>query len=184
MKENKKNKEKELEHNSNEEIIEEKEDNTVNLEINEIEEINKKLKEAEEKALRVSAELINYRKRKDDEVSYMLKYANEGLITDLLPTIDNFERALSVETSDSKLKEGMKMVYSNLINILSNYGVKEIESLDKQFDPSIHQAVTTENIKDKEDNIVLEVFQKGYMLKDKLIRPAMVKVNKKEGNDK
>lgn len=182
--ENKKNKDKNIKHNDNEEIIEEKNDNTVNLEINEIEEINKKLIEAEEKALRVSAELINYRKRKDEEVSNMLKYANEGIITDILPVIDNFERALSMESVDKKLQEGMQMVYKNLISILSNYGVKEVDALDKEFDPSIHQAVTTENVNDKDDNIVLEVFQKGYVLKDKLIRPAMVKVNKKEGNDK
>ena len=182
--ENKKNKDKNIKHNDNEEVIEEKNDNTVNLEINEIEEINKKLIEAEEKALRASAELINYRKRKDEEVSNMLKYANEGIITDILPVIDNFERALSMENADSKLQEGMQMVYKNLVSILSNYGVKEVDALDKEFDPGIHQAVTTENVNDKDDNIVLEVFQKGYMLKDKLIRPAMVKVNKKERNDK
>ena len=186
MKEEKiKNKNEKNNHNNTEEEIKvEEKQNEIKLDMDEIQEINKKLKEAEEKALRAQAELVNYRKRKDEDTSKMLKYANEGIITDILLVVDNFERALSVNSEDESLKQGINMIYNNLISILNNYGVKEIKSLNEQFDPSFHQAVAKETDKKKDDNIVLEVFQKGYMLKDKVIRPAMVKVNKIERNDK
>lgn len=144
--------------------------------------INNKAREAEEKALRAQAELINYRKRKDDEVSKMLKFANEGLISEILPTLDNFERAINMDDDNledevSKFLSGMKMVYASLVKTLEKYGVKEIEALGKTFDPTVHEAVMKENNPEKEKGVVLEVYQKGYMLKDKAIRPAMVKVN-------
>ena len=149
----------------------------------EIEEINKKTKEAEEKALRASAELINYRKRKDDEVSKIIKYANEDLVLEILPVLDNFERAIKMDDDNlddevSKFLSGMKMVYAGLVKALEKYDIKEIEALGKDFDPKLHQAVMTEMNDDKEKDVILEVYQKGYMLKDKLLRPAMVKVNK------
>ncbi len=150
----------------------------VKLTKKEVEEINKKLKETEEKALRTQAELINYRKRKDEEVQKSLKFANEDLIVELLPILDNFERAIKVESADSKLLDGMKMVYKSLVSTLQKYGVKEIESLGKKFDANLHEAVITESKEGVEEDIILEVFQKGYTLKDKVIRPAMVKVNK------
>lgn len=142
-----------------------------------VEEVNKRLKEAEEKALRSNAELINYRKRKDEEVSRMMMFCNEGLIMDILPSLDNLERALNT-SEDTKLKEGVNMIYKALRSTLEKYGVKEIEALDKKFDANLHQAVTTDSVKGKEEDIILEVLQKGYTLKDKVIRPAMVKVNK------
>lgn len=144
----------------------------------EIEAMNKKISDAEERALRSSAELINYRKRKDEEVERLLKFANEDLIVELLPTLDNFERALKVESVDSSLLDGMKMVYQALVNTLEKYGVKEIEAEGKTFDANLHEAVITENKEGAPEDIILEVFQKGYTLKDKVIRPAMVKVNK------
>ena len=112
----------------------------------------------------------------------MLKYANEGLILEILPVLDNFERAVSMNANVSKETEnfinGINMVHQGLISVLKKYGVGEIECLGKKFDPTLEQAVMTAEEKDKESDIVLEVYQKGYMLKDKLIRPAMVKVNK------
>lgn len=165
--------EKVSEAESNEEVIEEK----IELTKEEIMVMNQKISDAEEKALRASAELVNYRKRKDEEVVRMLKYANEDLILELLPIIDNFERGLKVE-GDSKVLDGMKMIYSSLINTLEKYGVKEIDALDKEFDENYHHAVMKEENKDKKENIILEVFQKGYTYKEKVIRPAMVKVNK------
>ena len=183
--EKKKNKDKNINHNDIEELEKSKlEKQEVKINMEEIQEINKKLKEAEEKALRMQAELINYRRRKDEDTSRMLKYANEGIITDILMVVDNFERALSVDSKDESLKQGINMIYTNLVNILTNYGVTEIKALGEVFNPSIHQAVSKDNINDKDDNIILEVLQKGYMLKDKVIRPAMVKVNQKERNDK
>ena len=148
----------------------------------EVEAINKKASDAEERALRHQAELINYRKRKDEETEKMLKYANEGLILEILPVLDNFERAVSMNANVSKETEnfinGINMVHQGLISVLKKYGVSEIECLGKKFDPTFEQAVMTAEEKDKESDIILEVYQKGYMLKDKLIRPAMVKVNK------
>ena len=175
-KKEKKNK-KEVKHKS--EAIESK----VELTKEEVEAMNKKISEAEEKALRMQAELINYRKRKDEEVEKKLKYANSDLILEMLPVLDNFERAIKMDDDNledevSQFLSGIKMVYANMVNALEKFGVKEIEALDKEFDANYHEAVMTESIKDKKEGIVLEVYQKGYMFKDKVIRPAMVKVNK------
>ena len=149
---------------------------------NKIEELNLKIKSLEEEVLRSKADLINYRKRKDEETEKMLKYANEDLILEILPVLDNFERAVSMNENvgeeAKKFIDGMKMVHQGLISALNKHGVSEIECLGKKFDPSLEQAVMTAEEKDKESDIILEVYQKGYMLIDKLIRPAMVKVNK------
>jgi molecular chaperone GrpE len=138
--------------------------------------------EAVDKALRAQAELQNYRKRKDEETDKMIKYANEDLIEKILPTLDNFERAIKLDDNDltdelSKFLDGFKMIYVSLMNVLNDLGLKEIEALYQPFDPAYHQAVLTGIDDTKEDGIVLEVLQKGYMLKDRVIRPVMVKVN-------
>ena len=145
--------------------------------------MNQKIADAEDRFLRAQADLINYRKRKDEEVAKMLKYANEELVLEILPVLDNFERAIKMDDDNledevSKFLSGMKMVYASLTSALEKFGVKEIESLGKKFDPMVHQAVMTESVETKEKEIILEVYQKGYTLKDKVIRPAMVKVNK------
>ena len=155
----------------------------VELTNEEIEAMNKRVSEAEEKALRYQAELINYRKRKDEETEKKLKYANEDLILEILPVLDNYERAIKMDDDNledevSQFLSGMKMVYASLTKAIEKYGVKEIDALGKPFDATYHQAVMTEEVKDKDKDIVLEVYQKGYILKDKVIRPAMVKVNK------
>lgn len=108
----------------------------------------------------------------------LLKFANEDLIMELLPIIDNFERAIKLESSDNNLMDGVKMIHKSLLTALEKYGVKEIECIDKKFDPMYHQAVMTEENDQKDQDVILEVLQKGYMLKDKVIRPSMVKVNK------
>ncbi len=156
---------------------------------NQKEEINKKeeflkeeLQKEKEKNMRIQAEMINYKKRKEEETSNLLKYANEDLVSELLPVIDNFERAIKMDNDDlsdevSKFLEGFKMIYGNLINILNKLDVKEIEASGIEFDPNYHQAVLTEKDESKPSGVVLEVLQKGYMYKDKVIRPAMVKVN-------
>ena len=106
------------------------------------------------------------------------KYDGEALIKKLLPIIDNFERALSLENDDNKeFLNGFKMIYRKLIEILDNKEVKAIDEKDVEFDPSIHQAVATEVIENVKPNQVIEVLQKGYIYKDKLLRPAMVKVS-------
>lgn len=140
------------------------------------------LKEAEEKAMREKAEAINYRKRKDDEVSRMMKYASEDLIKEILPIVDSFERAIDMDDDNledevSKFLAGFKMIYCNFVNILEKYEVKEIEAMGKEFDANFHQAVLTEPRVGVEPGIVIEVLQKGYMYKDKVLRPSMVKVS-------
>ena len=140
--------------------------------------LNKKANDAEDEALRAKAELINYRKRKDEEVERLLKFANEDLVIELLPKLDNIERAIKVENADSSLLDGMKMVYNSLVSTLEKYGVKEIKAEGEKFDANFHEAVITESKEGIEEDVILEVFQKGYTLKDKVIRPAMVKVNK------
>ena len=160
-----------------------KEEEKIFLTKEEIEAMNKKVSEAEEKALRASAELINYRKRKDEETDKKLKYANEDLILEILPILDNFERAIKMDDDNledevSKFLQGVKMIYASLTKTLEKYGVTEIKALGEVFDPNYHQAVMTDSVSDKPVEVITEVFQKGYMLKDKVIRPSMVKVNK------
>ena len=147
-----------------------------------INELESKLKEAEAKVLYEKAEAINYRKRKDEEVSKLLKYCNEDLIQDILPSLDNFERAILLDDNNledelSKFLSGFKMIYCHIKDALVKYGVKEIDGANKPFDPTYHNAVLTEKVEGVEPGMILEVLQKGYLLKDKVIRTAMVKVS-------
>ena len=147
-----------------------------------VEKLKKQIEELEEQSLRDKAELVNYRKRKDEEVARMLKYANEDLVKELLPTIDNLERALKLEEDNenedvSKFLSGVKLIYCSTVSTLEKFGVKAIDGANKLFDPTYHQAVMTETREGVEPGMVLEVLQKGYLLKDKVIRPAMVKVS-------
>lgn len=131
--------------------------------------------------MRSKADLVNYRKRKDEEVSKMLVYANEDIVKDMLTSIDNFERALKLDATQdenlSKFLEGFKMIYCNIVSVLEKYGVKAIDGNNKPFDPAYHQAVLVEHKDGVEPGMVLEILQKGYLLKDKVIRPAMVRVS-------
>lgn len=147
-----------------------------------IKELEEKIKMLEEQNLRTNAELINYRKRKDEEISRMLKYSSEDIVREILPIVDNFERAISMDDDNledevSKFLSGFKMIYCKLVSILEKNGVKAIDGGNKPFDPTYHQAVMTEQREGVEAGMVIEVLQKGYLLKDKVIRPAMVKVS-------
>lgn len=147
-----------------------------------IEELELKIKSLEEQNLREKAESINFRRRKEEETARKLKFCNEDLIKDVLPTIDNFERAIKMDDDNledevSKFLAGVKMIYCNLIGILEKYGVKAIDGANKPFDPTYHQAVIMEHVDGLEPGMVIEVLQKGYLLKDRVIRPAMVKVS-------
>ena len=147
-----------------------------------VDELNVKIKGLEEACLREKAELQNYKRRKDEEMDRILKYKNEDILKELLSVIDNFERAISMDDNDlsdevSKFLAGFKIIYSNTLNLLNKFDVKEIEASGLEFDPTYHHAVLTEHDENKPAGVVLEVLQKGYMYKDKVIRPAMVKVN-------
>ncbi len=150
------------------------------------EETNNKLAEENaklnEKLLRVMAEMQNMKRRNDEEISKLCKYDGEKLITKILPIVDNFERAIMLDDRDlsdevSKFLSGFKMIYTNLISILNELEVKEIDCKGLEFDPNKMEAVLTDSNKELPSNVVLEVLQKGYTYKDKVIRVAMVKVN-------
>lgn len=176
-----------MEENKNEEIKEEKkaeepkEHKKEHKKDKKYEELQNEINTLKDKNMRIAAEMVNTLRRKDEETNRLLKYSNESLITELLPVIDNFERALNVDVKTADVEsyqKGMTMIYNSLKNILEKFEVKEIEAIDKEFDPSYHQAVMQEEKEGTKENIVIEVLQKGYTYKDKVIRPAMVKVSK------
>ncbi|MCC4721889.1 nucleotide exchange factor GrpE [Salinicoccus sp. RF5] len=145
----------------------------------EIEALKQQVETEENKYLKLYAEFENFKRRNRQEMETNNKYKNQDIVEDLLPIIDNFERALKIEgDSDSfnSLLKGVEMVYNDLVNTLMKHDVREIESVGQPFDPNYHQAVMTE-ASDEDDGIVIEEFQKGYILKDRVIRPSMVKVS-------
>jgi molecular chaperone GrpE len=145
-----------------------------------IAELEGKLEEADNRYLRLQADFDNFRRRSRIELEASAKYRAQNIITDLLPAIDNFERALKMDVDNEQaksLKQGVEMVYRSLLDALKNEGVEVIDAVGKEFDPHLHQAVMQAEDENYGPNIVVEEFQKGYILKDRIIRPAMVKVN-------
>ena len=145
-----------------------------------------KLKEANallnEKIIRLNADMVNMKRRNEEEIARAYKYDGEELIKKLLPIVDNFERAIMLDDENltdelSKFLSGFKMIYGNLLNALNEKGVSEIDCLNKEFDPNTMQAVLTEHIDGINPGEVIDVMQKGYIYKEKVIRPAMVKVS-------
>lgn len=131
--------------------------------------------------LRLQAEYSNFRRRTEEEKSNIYRLGNERLIMELLPILDNFGRALETmeENNVSKsYKDGVEMIRKSLVQVLEKEGLECIEACGKEFDPEIHHAVVTEEAEGKDSGRVLEELQKGYKLKDKMIRPSMVKVSK------
>jgi len=138
------------------------------------------LQEANEKYLRLYAELENFRRRSRLDMEAAQKYRAQDLITNILPILDNFERAIGVEVETEEataMKQGMEMIYNQLQAALKDEGVEVISALGEQFDPNFHQSIMLAEEPDVASNEVVEEFQKGYILKDRLIRPTMVKVN-------
>ncbi|WP_263596935.1 nucleotide exchange factor GrpE [Metabacillus idriensis] len=145
-----------------------------------IDELEAKLSETENRMYRVQADLDNFRRRARLDLEAAQKYRSQNLITEILPALDNFERALKIDTDDEKtqsLLQGMDMVYRQLVQALQNEGIEAIQAEGQPFDPHLHQAVMQVEDDQYESNVVIEEFQKGYKLKDRIIRPAMVKVN-------
>jgi molecular chaperone GrpE len=134
------------------------------------------LAEANDKYVRLYAEYDNYRKRTAKEKTETYQNASAQCIEKLLPVLDSFERSLEAECSDENFKNGMSMIYNQLKNFLTQMNVTEIEALGAEFDPNIHNAIQQQDGTDYASNHVCAVFQKGYMLGDKLVRPAMVAV--------
>lgn len=146
-----------------------------------IESLEKEYEDLNSQFLRLQADFVNYRNRMNKEKESSIAYGTEIIVTELLPVIDNFNRALEAEDKDSKensFYQGIKMIEKQLLDTLEKNSVVEIEALGLEFDPNYHHAVVMEESDEYDSNIVIEVLQKGYLLKDKVIRPAMVKVSK------
>lgn len=146
----------------------------------EVEVLQAKLDEQENSYLRLRADFDNYRRRVQKDAEAASKFRAQSLVTDLLPVLDNFERALESkpQSEDAQtLLTGVEMVYRTLKQALSNEGVEEIVPTGEAFDPNFHQAVMQEPSEEFESGIVIQTLQKGYQLKDRVIRPAMVKVS-------
>lgn len=145
-----------------------------------IEKLEEEVKASEDKYLRLYAEFENFKRRKNQEIETNNIYKSQKVITEILPSLDNLERALQVDSDNEEVKalrEGVEMVYEGILNALKAEGVEVVETENVQFDPNIHHAVMQGEESDKESGVILDTFQKGYKLKDRVIRPAMVKVN-------
>jgi molecular chaperone GrpE len=171
--------------NVNDEVVEEQQDQTaeeteLTPEQQQIANLEAKVSELNTRLMRNQADLENFRRRARQEQETAAKYRAQSLIEDILPAIDNFSRALAFEPENEQVKslhQGMEMVYRQLFDALTKEGLTEIDPQGEQFDPHLHQAVMQVESDEHESNIVVEVLQKGFMLKDRVIRPAMVKVN-------
>jgi molecular chaperone GrpE len=145
------------------------------------------LAELKDRYLRLAAEYDNFRKRNLKERQDLHNYANESLVKDLLPVVDNLERAVAhgrkeEQRADSEnLLQGVELTWRSLVQILARFGVTEIEAEGKPFDPQVHEAVRRIASSDHPSGTILEVYQKGYLLKDRLLRPAMVAVASESG---
>lgn len=147
--------------------------------------LKNKIENLEDKIKRIQADNINFRRRKEEEVSRMLKYANEDILKDIINELDNFDRALKIDDEEFKnYLDGFRLIKENFEEILKNNEVIKMESLDQEFDFNNHEAIAIDTDNKKEDNIILEVFKEGYIYKDKVIRHAAVKVNNKKEGEK
>ncbi len=148
-----------------------------------IKKLEAELQEWKNSYTRKLAEFQNFTKRKENEVVEMRKYASEEIVVKLLDNIDNLERAVDASKESQNfdsLVEGVNMILNNLKHLLTEEGVEEIEAAGKEYNPYEHKAMITENKEELDDNVVVQVFQKGYKMKGKVVRPAMVTVNKKQ----
>lgn len=140
--------------------------------------------ESHERLLRVTAEFENSKKRNEREMSNFRKFANESLIKEILPIVDNLERALATpyeqnEESFNAFRQGVEMTLKGLLDSLKTFGVVLVEALERPFDPHFHQAVSQEESDRYPEGTVTKELQKGYMLRDRLLRPAMVLISKR-----
>jgi molecular chaperone GrpE len=145
-------------------------------------ELKEQIVSEKDRVLRLSAEFENYKKRKQRESDEFKKFANETIFKQMLTVVDNLERAISStkeNPNDNILLEGVKLTYKEILKLFETFNVKVVEAENQLFDPNFHQAVTQEETNDFPENTVTKVLQKGYLLHDRLIRPAMVIVSKK-----
>jgi len=162
-------------------------DKVEKIENDEISILKEQLAAEKDRLLRLSAEFENYKKRKQREIDEFKKFANETIFRQILPVVDNLERAIaSAETNSDEgaLLEGVKLIHKEILKLLEMFNVKVIKAGNEPFDPNFHQAVTRHETDEFPENTVTTVLQNGYLLHDRLIRPAMVVVSKKAENEK
>jgi len=140
------------------------------------------LRQEKDKYLRLYAEFENYKKRVAKDKEELIKYGNESMLYELLPVIDNLEMALKHSTNDASsggLVQGVEITLKEFLRVIDKFGLTPIEASDKEFDPSLHHAMTQVERDDIDENMVVEEFRKGYMFREKVLRPSLVAVSKK-----
>lgn len=149
-----------------------------NKEMAELTKLREENKDLEDKFLRSQAEMQNMQTRYNNERAQLIKYESQSLAKDILPAMDNLERALATKVDDEaskQLKKGVEMTLDSLVKAMKDHGISEIDAKDVEFDPTLHQAVQTVDAEnDDQKNHVVQVLQKGYLYKDRTLRPAMV----------
>ncbi|MBQ6217422.1 MAG: nucleotide exchange factor GrpE [Erysipelotrichaceae bacterium] len=163
-------------------LNEEEEEEEIVEDINEeseVEKLSKQIDKLRNDYARAYADTENLKKRLTAEAEQTRKYRIQSFAREILPVIDNLERALQtkVHESDESFKKGIEMTYDQLINALKNEGVEQIDCLNKPFDANLEQAIMQEKREGVESGVVIEILQKGYVLKDRILRPAMVKIS-------
>ncbi|NLT96293.1 MAG: nucleotide exchange factor GrpE [Clostridia bacterium] len=151
---------------------------------NEIVKLQKEKEDLHQRLLRVAADFDNFRKRTRTEKEELVKYANGNLISQILPILDNFQLALDVKEPSDDVKKfltGMEMIYRQLLQVLEQAGLAAINAAGETFDPQKHEAVMQVEDEEAADNTIVEELRRGYMFKDKVIRPSMVKVARNPG---
>lgn len=165
----------------NNKVAEENEETeSSSIEQDEVTLLNKQVEELQNRLLRVQADFDNYKRRTKQEKDELGKYANAKLIEALLPTYDNFDRAIQSALDTKNLEsfvQGVQMIYKQVEDILAKEGLEPIEAVGKPFNPEFHQAIMQVETDEFESGYVVEELQKGYKMKDRVIRPSMVKVN-------
>lgn len=166
-----------------EEIIEEKEDssseeNNEKVTIIEEDDTDEELNALKDQFIRLQADFLNYRRRTEEEKKEYVFLGVQKIASELLPVVDNLERAMeNYEDKECNFYQGIEMIRNQFIDLLKNNGIVEIDSINEKFDPNFHHAVLIEKLEGVEPGIVIDTLQKGYLIKDKVLRPAMVKVS-------
>lgn len=151
-------------------------ENEVDLQA-ELEKLTAEVKEKSDKALRLQADFENFRRRTSKEKDELATVVTQGVMKDMLPLLDNFERAMAAETTDMEtFQKGVEMIFTQFQEVLKKNGLEHIETEGKKFDPNFHQAVMRVQNDELEDDDIAQELQKGYMVKGRVIRPSMVQV--------
>lgn len=164
--------------NDTNQVNKKKSNSIENKEMAELTKLREENKDLEDKFLRSQAEMQNMQNRYNNERAQLIKYESQSLAKDILPAMDNLERALATKVDDEaskQLKKGVEMTLDSLVKAMKDHGISEIDAKDVEFDPTLHQAVQTVDAEnDDQKNHVVQVLQKGYLYKDRTLRPAMV----------